>query len=329
MKITHTIRLFVALLGFSPFGLLAQNGHTLSNPKATKEAVALYAYLNDMFGKKTLSGQMFSGWGFDEIKYINSITGKYPAIKGFDFIQSSLNDSVVRGAIQWWKSGGIITLMWHMGAPGIGEGYENSKKEIDIDKCFEKGTPEYDSFWTELKTKADLLERLQAANVPVLWRPFHELNGNWFWWGKEGPDKFKRLWIAMHHYFVDERKLNNLIWVLCYTGKPDSAWYPGDKYVDIAGADTYNVGNNAMPGMYGAVENIVGTRVPITYHECGVPPNPDSCISKGAVWSWWMEWHTSFIRGVDTSYLSYVYHHDLVITRDEVPDIMKVYGRKK
>ena len=329
MRITSSIRLFVALLVSFPLLLFAQNTHHLSNPNATKEAVALYSYINDMFGKKTLSGQMFSGWGFDEIKYINGITGKYPAIKGFDFIQSSLNDSVVKGAIEWWQAGGIPTIMWHMGAPGIGEGYENSKKEIDIDKCFEKGTPEYDSFWTESKAKADLLERLQKANVPVLWRPFHELNGNWFWWGKQGSEKFKRLWITMYNYFVHHRKLNNLIWVLCYTGKPDGAWYPGDEYVDIAGADTYNVGDNVMPDMYKAVKDIVGTRIPITYHECGVPPNPDSCVSKGIVWSWWMEWHTNFLRDVDAMYLKYVYSHDLVITRDEVPDIMKVYGKKK
>jgi hypothetical protein len=214
-----------------------------------------------------------------------------------------------------------------MGAPGIGEGYENSKKEIDIDKCFQKGTVEFDSFWTELRTKADLLERLQQANVPVLWRPFHELNGNWFWWGKQGSEKFKRLWTTMYNYYVHDRKLNNLIWVLCYTGKPDRNWYPGDEYVDIAGADTYNVGDSSMPMMYAAVKDIVGTRVPITYHECGTPPNPDSCQKNGVMWSWWMEWHTDFIRKVDTTYLKQVYNHEMVITRDEVPNIMKVYGK--
>ena len=83
----------------------AQLKNQLSNKNASREAVALYAYINDLFGKKTLSGQMFSGWGFDEISYVHGITGKYPAIKGFDFIQSSLNDSVVHGAIRWWQRG--------------------------------------------------------------------------------------------------------------------------------------------------------------------------------------------------------------------------------
>ena len=328
MKIIKFTRLLLIFLTASPNILPAQTSGKLSNNKASKEAVALYAYINDMFGKKILSGQMYSGWGFDEFKYINGVTGKYPAIKGLDFIEDKLNDTVTQEAIDWWKSGGIVTLMWHMGAPGIGEGYINSKKEIDIDKCFQEGTIENKVFWDELKRKGDLLEKLKQANVPVLWRPFHELNGNWFWWGKQGPDKFKRLWVAMYNYYVNDRKLNNLIWVLCYTGKPDADWYPGDKYVDIAGADTYNVGDSSMPEMYQAVKKITGTRIPITYHECGTPPNPDSCLSKGAMWSWWMNWHTNFIQKVDKDYLKHVYTHDLIITKDEVPDIMAVYGKK-
>jgi beta-mannanase len=327
MKVIKLTKSFFICLLILPLILQAQVTG-LSNKKASEEAVALYAYINNMFGKKILSGQMYSGWGFDEFKYINDVTGKYPAIKGLDFIDDKLNDTVTQQAINWWKSGGIVTIMWHMGAPGIGEGYENSKKEIDIDKCFQDGTIEYKVFWDELKKKGDLLERLKKANVPVLWRPFHELNGDWFWWSKQGPDKFKKLWTAMYDYYVNKRKLNNLIWVLCYTANPDADWYPGDKYVDIAGADTYNVGNNSMPQMYQAVKKITGIRIPIAYHECGVPPNPDSCFSKGAMWSWWMEWHTQFIRKVDKEYLQYIYHHNLIITKDEVPDIMAVYGKK-
>ncbi len=295
----------------------------LTDKYASPEAVSLYAYVNQLFGKKILSGQMYSGWGFDEIGYVHDITGKYPAIKGFDFIHSAQNEAVVNGVIQWWKDGGIPTIMWHWGAPGIGEGYPNSKKEVNIDKCFEKGTLEYDSFWTELKVKADLLERLQKAQVPVLWRPFHELNGNWFWWGKQGPEKFKRLWLTMYNYFTKERKLHNLIWVLCYTGQPDSAWFPGDQYVDIAAADTYTKSTEPQVEMYKKVKDIAGSQIPLAFHECGIPPDPARCLKENTVWSWWMVWHTSFIQSVDTAYLKYVYGNDLIITRDKVPDLKK------
>jgi len=305
----------------------AQNRQQLSNPQASKEAKALYAYLGAIYGKKILSGQMWASWGIDELKYINDVTGKQPAIRGMDFINERDNENEVQHAIDWWKSGGIPTIMWHMGAPSIGEGYENSKKPIDIDKVMEKGTVENEAFWKELKTKGDLLEKIKNANVPVLWRPYHELNGNWFWWGKQGPEKFKRLWITMYDYYTKERKLNNLIWVLCYTGQPDSAWYPGDRYVDIAGADTYTKSNEPQTEMYTRVKAIVGTRIPIAFHECGVPPDPEKCLKENTMWLWWMEWHTSFLQNLDKEYLKYIYNHELIITKDEVPDIMKEYKK--
>jgi beta-mannanase len=108
-----------------------------------------------------------------------------------------------------------------------------------------------------LKVKADLLTQLRDANVPVLCRPYHELNGNWFWWGKQGPDKFKKLWITMYNYFVKEQGLNNIILVLCYTGQPDGNWYPGDEYMDIAGADTYVKNDEPQVKIYHEVKAII------------------------------------------------------------------------
>ncbi len=312
---------------FAQIGTTARNG-LLCTPVPSKEAVALYKYLLDLKGKKILSGQQDSPWGIDEFSYLKTVTGKQPAIKGMDFIKQNDNANEVQKAIDWWKAGGIPTIMWHWGAPGKGEGYESSKKAIDIDSCFIEGSVQYKAFWSELKIKGDLLEHLRNANVPILWRPFHELNGNWFWWGKQGPEKFKRLWITMFDYLVKERKLNNLIWVLCYTGQPNPDWYPGDQYVDIAGADTYEKGDGPQPEMFNKVKSIIGDKFPIAYHECGIPPDPDKCISEGIIWSWWMEWHTSWLEKVDKTYLKKVYDHELVITLDEVPNIMAKYGLK-
>src|SRR4051794_41067440 len=102
MKSTISFKLLLVIIAVFPTILTAQTSGKLSNKKATKEALALYTYINDMFGKKTLSGQMYSGWGFDEFKYIHEATGKDPAIKGLDFIQDNLNDTVTREAEEWW-----------------------------------------------------------------------------------------------------------------------------------------------------------------------------------------------------------------------------------
>jgi len=327
MKIKQSsIIALTLILTFS--NLLVKAQSQLCTPNPSKEAVAVYRYLQDMKGKKILAGQMWAPWGIDELKYLQTNTGKQPAIRGIDFIDQRDNEKEVQYAIDWWKSGGIPTIMWHWGAPGIGEGYVNSKKAIDIDKCFQEGTPENTAFWAELKVKADLLIKIRDANVPVLWRPFHELNGNWFWWGKQGPDKFKKLWITVYDYLVKERGLNNLIWVLCYTGEPDGKWYPGDEYVDIAGADTYAKNDEPQLKMFNEVKTIISDRLPIAFHECGIPPDPDKCLKQGAMWSWWMEWHTSHLEHLDKTYLKYVYDHDLIVTLDKVPDIMAQYGWK-
>jgi hypothetical protein len=317
---------FVFLIGFTQLAR-GQQRMELANKNASRQAKALYSYLQDMYGKKMLSGQMTSNWGFNELKYLKDSTGKLPAIRGLDFIDSSKNKNEVKYAKEWWHKGGIPTIMWHWGAPAIGSGYENAKKEVDIDKIFEKGTPEYKAFWKELDEKAVLLKKLQRANVPVLWRPFHELNGNWFWWGKKGPEQFKRLWITMYNYYVHKKGLNNLIWVLCFMDKPDAAWYPGREYVDIAGPDTYKPEESRI-GMYEKTRAIVGDVMPIAFHECGVPPNPAESFAQGAKWSWFMEWHTNFLQKVPTQRLNDVYHHELVVTLDEVPNIVKQYGEK-
>ncbi len=304
-----------------------QQRRQLSNKNASRQAKAVYSYLQAMYGSKMLAGQMTSNWGFDELKYVKDSTGKLPAIRGLDFIDSAKNNKEVKYAKQWWRKGGIPTIMWHWGAPAIGSGYENSKKEIDIDKIFQEGTPEHIAFWKEMDEKAALLKKLQRANIPVLWRPFHELNGNWFWWGKQGPERFKRLWQTMYNYYVHDKGLNNLIWVLCFMDKPDPAWYPGHEYVDIAGPDTYKETESRV-GMFNNTKAIVGDVLPIAFHECGIPPDPQQSFDSGAKWLWFMEWHTNFLQKVPTRHLNYVYHHDLVVTLDEVPDIVKDYGQK-
>jgi hypothetical protein len=321
---SKSVLIFFSCLGLSVI-LPAQKKVDLVTPQPSKEAKALFAYLNDMYGKKILSGQMWASWGYNELKYIKEVTGKQPAIRGMDFIHNRENDAEVKRAIDWWKGGGIPTIMWHWGAPSVGEGYENSKKPVSIDSIFIEGTPQNKSFWSELKNKADLLEKIRDANVPVLWRPYHELNGNWFWWGKQGPENFKKLWKTMFDYFVHKRKLNNLIWVLCFTGDPQGEWYPGKEYVDIAGPDTYASNDSPQTPMYKKMKDIVGDNMLIAFHECGIPPDPDKCKTEGTMWSWWMEWHTGHLKKVDKEYLKLVYNHELVITLDEVPDIIKTY----
>jgi Glycosyl hydrolase family 26/Glycosyl hydrolase family 3 N terminal domain len=310
----------IILICIISFGMYNASGVDPVTPNASPEARALLNYLYSVYGKKTLSGQMWSPWGIDEIKTIYEITGKYPAIRGHDYINESSNKRENQLIIEWWKAGGIPTLMWHWGAPSIGEGYENSKKAINIDSCFIPGTKQYIAMWNDLKRIADHLTELRDANVPVLWRPMHECDGNWFWFGKQGGERFVKLWRTMFDYFTKERKLNNLIWVLCHTGDPSAEWDPGKAYYDIAGGDTYGKGIQAA--LFNKLKAIHGETIPIPYHECGTLPDPDECFKNNITWSWWMLWHTSHVTNHNKEELKRIYNNDLVITRDELPNIM-------
>lgn len=211
--------------------------------------------------------------------------------------------------------------MWHWGAPGKGPGYENSKKGIDIDRCFEEGTVEYEAMWDDLKRIADWLTVLRDAHVPVLWRPMHECDGNWFWYGKGTGEQFTRLWRTMFDYFAKERQLNNLIWVLCHSGQPAAEFDPGEAYYDLAGTDSYSQ-EPVRKDMYERVKQIHGAERPIPYHECGTIPDPDLCAAQGVNWSWWMLWSREYVTGYDKEMLKKVYSHDNVLTLDELPPIM-------
>lgn len=286
-------------------------------PDASDEAKALLSYLYSIHGEKVLSGQH----GMDELEYVHECTGRYPAIRGLDLIHEAKNESVIRETINWWKRGGIPTLMWHWGAPGKGPGYENSKKEIDIDRCFQEGTAEYDAFWADLKRIADHLTVLRDAHVPVLWRPLHECDGDWFWYGKGSGEQFCRVWRTMFDYFARERHLNNLVWVLCHSGEPLASYDPGEGYYDIAGADSYSP-ERVREKMYRETVRIHGENRPTAYHECGTVPDPDLCARAGVYWTWWMLWSGEHARAFDRDELKRLYAHERVVTLDELPPIM-------
>lgn len=295
----------------------------LSNPNASQEARKLYAALLKFHAdKKILSGQMWAPWGIDEIEYIYKVTGKYPAIRGHDLIHEANNSREIELLIDWYRRGGIPTLMWHWGAPTKGEGYEQSKMTIDITKCFEKGTPEYKSMWDDLRRIADWLTVLRDANVPVLWRPMHEFDGKWFWYGKGGGELFVRLWETMYNYFTKERKLNNLIWVLCHSGEIDPNYSPDKKYFDIAGPDTYS--KDAQEKLYHIVEAMHGKENLIPLHECGTLPDPDECLRNNTMWIWWMLWHTKHVSEHNKDELRRIYNHPAVITLEDIQTLPNI-----
>lgn len=99
-----------------------------------------------------------------------------------------------------------------------------------------------------------------------------------------------------------------------------------EEYYDLAGGDTYSKG--IQGSLFNKLKTIHGETIPIPYHECGTLPDPDECFKNGITWSWWMLWHTSHLYNHDKDELKRIYNHDLVITRDELPNIMDYLNMK-
>jgi mannan endo-1,4-beta-mannosidase len=298
----------------------------LSNPVASTSAKTLYAYLWSIYGKHTLTGQQEQNFAPEgprlELDYLQRTTGKQPALLGLDYIDPRDERGVNERALQWHRSGGIVSICWHWGAPTVGTGYENSKRDFNVSAALRKGSPENQAMMAQMAHVADLLAVLRDEDVPVLWRPFHEFSGEWFWWGKHGAEAFKALWRLMYDFYTRERRLDNLIWVLGYAGQNiDESFYPGRGFVDIAGADIYVDDHSNQAGMFAAVKGIVRDTVPICLHENGPIPDP-ATLGPSADWLWFMTWHTKWLTDPKQNapdLLARYYRSDRYLTLDELP----------
>lgn len=292
----------------------------LSNPNATDSAKRVYEYIVSLEGKAVLSGQQESTWMGSsdyETDYIFERSSKYPAIKGFDYMNDDFK-GVNERAISWWNKGGIVTICWHCGSDFNGEWSDAMGSEVaDWDKMLTEGTEEYKAMLDGMDKGAKALKELDNLGVPVLWRPFHEFDGDWFWWSKGGRSNFKKLWTIMYERYTQHWELNNLIWVLGYSdqGSFSKSWYPGDEYCDIIGADSYQGGANKK--LYKKMSKLTDAPKPICLHECG--QNPTVTELEAVPWSWFMTWHTEYLTDTNTDeQLNELYNSDLVITLAEI-----------
>ncbi len=294
----------------------------LTNSNASKKAIQLYDFICSMRGKTILSGQQEFPSDHnhsEELRYIQSVSGHLPAILGLDYIHNDF-EGVNERAKAWHEKGGIVSICWHWGIPPYGVGYPSSQKEIDMKELLTPGTELYRGLLDNLDAVANTLKELQAADIPVLWRPLHEFDGGWFWWGKCGSELFIELWRLMYDRYTNLHQLNNLIWVLGYSGEKKDGWYPGDEYVDIIGGDAYSEGIHEE--LYYFVKKQSSKDMPICHHENGPLPEPGLLKAKGIDWSWFLTWHTIHIHEQNSAdYVNYVYNHPYVTTLESLPRI--------
>ncbi len=300
----------------------------LCNSRADAQARTVMAFLNSIDGSFILAGQQENYTSTTaQMERIRQTTGKLPAVRGFDLREDAI-DPTDEARRAWHTRGQIVTMSWHAGAPPLPDSYDNSIKSVEggIAAVLTPGTPQNAAFMQRLDAVAAKLERLRRSEVPVLWRPFHEMNGDWFWWSKSGPAEFIRLWRFTFDYLTKEKQLHNLIWVWSTARVADPAWYPGDDVVDIGGCDTYLApasGNDMQPWAesVAALRSALRSLKPMALTENDVIPHPTKLFEAGYNFIWFLTWRDEWLSKNGDPHLKLVYNHAYVITADEMPNL--------
>lgn len=233
----------------------------LADQKATPETRNLYYNLQQLWGKAILFGHQDDlaygvNWKYEAGRSdIKDVTGDYPALQGWDAAgleSNSTNNidgipfSTMKDFIKdTYKKGGLTALSWHMNNPVTGKNAWDSTAAV---RSILPGGLKHSDYKLALDKFARYVLSLKGADgkaIPLLFRPFHECTGFWFWWGNKSctPEEYKQLFRFTVSYLREVKKVHNLIYMYNPNDFETEAdfllRYPGDDYVDIMSFDSY------------------------------------------------------------------------------------------
>lgn len=310
------------------------------NPNASPEARTLLDFLYRIQGKYILAGQhngVSSIYEFNED--VRELTGAYPALWGSDFSWNfsgrdpdSVRQAMIERARAAHQKGQIVTLMWHSCYPSRGDSckrediwvWKNTVSPADWDSLVTTGTALNTQWRAQADRVAGFLKQLRDAHIPVLWRPYHEMNGVWFWWCQQpGRQGFARLWNMMYDHFTNHHQLNNLLWVWNPNAPRDTPgdeardyadYFPGIGTVDILAADVYR-----QDWKQSHHDDLItlGQGKLIALGEVGTMPSADIVASQPQ-WVWFMEWAQLLHTQNAPDWVRAIYHAPCTLTLDKI-----------
>ena len=257
----------LTLISFLLFSIscFAQKELKLIDDKATNETKALFINLHKLSKDHILFGHQHAteyghGWyGEENRSDVKSVTGSHPAVIGVDFLGLSgrpdaeiqkTKKELQKTIADTYNRGGVITISWHFNNPVSNTNfYWNDSTASPAVKHIIPGGSHHEKYRMILKTVADLATNTKGKDgklVPMIFRPYHEFDGDWFWWGRAhcSIDEFKSLWRFTVTYLRDSLNVHNFI----YAFSPDNRFfteqqflerYAGDEWVDMVGLDNY------------------------------------------------------------------------------------------
>lgn len=312
-------------------------------PNASPEAKALLEFTYSISGKYTLTGQHnYPATKDRNSQFAAEYSGQTPAIWSTDmgFAEEGDTDSylarpdIVKEAIRQHQKGAIITICWHAVPPTADEPVTfqprgpfppDSLASVQgqlLDEQFKDvltpGTRLYKRWEAQVDSVAFYLKQLQKAKVPVLWRPYHEMNGDWFWWGgRVGEYSTADLYRQIYDRYANYHKLDNLVWVW-NVDRPStpirkfSNFYPGNEYLDILSLDVY--GSDFSQDYYDSLKNLSQGK-PLLLGEVGNPPFPEILDTQPG-WTSWVIW-AGMARNVSKKQYQELYKDPRILTQDD------------
>jgi len=268
---------------------------------AAKRA-AILDYLRQLPGeRKTLAGVQVNEYEVyitcTSADRLFAMTGRRPAILGLELMNSIAYPPypayLVDRALTQTARGGLVTMSWHARNPvevcPRGEYYECAKKPMDeatLQAVLSPGTPEHRLWRIDVDAMAKVLRRLQRKGVVVLFRPYHEMNGDWFWWGRKAG--LPRLWDALYDELAIRKKLDNLIWVWSVDREaPDAkTYFPLRHRPDVVGTDMYEPDQDT-PKYAAAYANLAPLAgfAPFAITETGLVPSAAVMDAVNPAWT--------------------------------------------
>jgi mannan endo-1,4-beta-mannosidase len=287
-----------------------------ANQFSSAEAKNLLNYLYEIRGKGIVAGQHTQTVPMEEISYIKQVTGKEPKLRGFELLSYSPNinysdaspeclaevaenKNTAEVALDWAKkSGGIVTFSFHWFSPlgGRDKSFYAKNTDFDAEKIFAEDSPERRKFFSDMDKIAGVLKKFRDEKIPVLWRPFHESYGTWFWWGAKGPLVAKKLYEMMFERYTKFHRLDNLLWVWNSDVKES---YPGDDKVDVVSIDVY-LPQKKSTGYRAEYESLVkatSAEKVCALAEVGYLPDISVLEKTKIPWSYFMLWSKEFCIG--------------------------------
>ena len=289
-----------------PFGAQAQSS---ANPHASPEARALLSYLYSISGHYILTGQHnFPNTIATWTDRAYDFTGKYPAVFGQDFgFQGGADKdsilarpAVVEEAMRQYHNGAIVTFTWHAVRPTDDEpvtfrdSVQGRLSDFEWHELLTPGTNLQKRWCAQVDVIAGYLKQLRDARIPVLWRPYHEVNGNWFWWGgRKGSDGSAALYRQLFDRLVNRHHLDNLVWVWNANAPgsggsgpgPYADYFPGLEYADVLSVDIYG---EFKQSFYDDLLTLSGGK-PVALGEVGGLPSP-ATLKEQPRYTWFMSW---------------------------------------